>query len=281
MSNKNPNSGINRMKRGLFARWAAEDYPGAAPRFHWQLLSKDIAVFILLPIVAIIVYRSMDGIHKGPKRPNPAKMQNPKDQLHSDSGKSQIIDFGSNRKGGGGGVGIAGVSKRAPGTLVRLKLQNVVETYSTAPVHAQIVDSGLGRALMGGSLIGDATPDTTFDRINITFRFARDSSHEGVALGVAARALSLDGTLGLVASKKEGFVTRSAIGSANTSAQGLNGGSTSPDLKDILFRALTTGLFQEIGSGTQVMQNRAQVLTLEPATEFFAELTDFFPGKNQ
>jgi len=279
MSNKNPNSGINRVKRGMLARWSAEDYPGAMPRFHWQLLSQDIGVFILLPIVAIIIYRSMDGSHKNTSRPNPVKNQIQKDQLHSDSGKSQIIDFGGKKKGTG--IGIAGITKRAPGTLVRVKLQNVVETYSTAPVHAQIVDLGLGQALMGGSLIGDATPDSTYERINVTFRFARDASHEGIALGVSARALGLDGTLGLVANKKEGFVTRSAIGSAATSSQGLNGGGTSPDLKDILFRALTTGLFQEVGSTTQVMQNRAQVLTLEPATEFFAELTDFFPGKNQ
>lgn len=277
---KNPNSGINRAKRGIVTRWSAEDYPGATPRFHWQLLSKDIAIFILLPIVAIIVYRSMDGTHKGSARP-PVRNQAQKDQIHSDGGKSQIIEFGSKSKGIGIGNGIAGITKRAPGTLVRLKLQNVVETYSTAPVHAQIVDSGLGQALMGGSLIGDATPDTNFERINISFRFARDVSHEGVALGISARALGLDGTLGLVANKKEGFVTRSVLGSAATGSQELQGGSTSPDLKDILIRALTSGLFQELGTSSQIEKNRSQVLTLEPGAEFFAELTDFFPGNSK
>jgi hypothetical protein len=90
--------------------------------------------------------------------------------------------------------------------------------------------------------------------------------------------LSLDGTLGIVANKKEGFVTRSALGSANTATQQIQGSATSPDFKDILFRALTAGLVQEFGSATKVEENRAQVLTLAPETEFFAELTDFFPG---
>ena len=168
--------------------------------------------------------------------------------------------------------------KRAPGTLVRLKLQNVVETYSTAPVHAQIVDAGLGQVLMGGSLIGDATPDNTFERITINFRFARDPSREGLAFSIAARALSLDGTLGLVATKKEGFITRSVLGSAGTSTQELSPRNTSTELKDILLRALTSGLFQEMGNENKVEQARAQVLSLTPGTEFFAELTDFFPG---
>jgi hypothetical protein len=49
-------------------------------------------------------------------------------------------------------------------------------------------------------------------------------------------------------------------------------------LRDILLKALTTGLFQEMGTVSQVEKNRAQVLTLAPQTEFYAELTDFFPG---
>jgi hypothetical protein len=279
MSKQNPNSGMNRVKRGLNARWSAEDYPGAEPRFHWQLLSKDIAVFILLPISAVIFYKSLDGSGK-PNRSNQNKQQQAqKDQMRVEGSKSQIIDFGGGRKIGSGGT--PGISKRAPGTLVKLKLQNVVETYSNAPVHAQIIDAGLGRVLQGGSLIGDATPDGTFERITIDFRFARDPSREGVAFSISARALGLDGTLGLVANKKEGFVTRSVLGSASNSSQELRGRSNSPDLKDILIRALTSGLFQEIGTSSQVEKARSQVLTLTPGTEFFAELTDYFPGANK
>lgn len=273
MSKQDPNSKINRVKRRFLDRWSGEDYPGANPRFYWQLFSKDVAIFILLPIGAILFYKGLDG-NSRTGRPSSSNRTIQKDQ-RVESSKSQIIEFGSIHKGS---AGFSGVSKRAPGTLVRLKLQNLVETYSTAPVHAQIVDSGLGKVLMGGSLIGDATPDSTFERITISFRFARDPGREGVAFSIAARALGLDGTLGLVAGKKEGFVTRSVLGSAASSSQDLQGRNTSPDLKDILVRALTAGLFQELGTSSTVEKNRSQVLTLTPGTEFFAELTDYFPG---
>ena len=274
MSNQNQNSGFNRLKRGLLVRWSGEDYPGAEPRFFWERLAKDIAVFILLPIVAILAYKALTGSKANSGHPNQVR-QAQRNQYSAENSKSQIIDFDAGHKGGGLPGGIA---KRAPGSLVRVKLQNVVETYATAPVHAQIVDAGLGKVLVGGSLIGDATPDTNFERITINFRFALDPSREGVAFPIAARALSLDGTLGLIAGKKEGFFTRSAIGSAAASSQELEGKNTSTDLKDILFRALTTGLFQEMGTSTQIEKNRSQVLTLTPGTEFFVELTDYFPG---
>ena len=279
MSKKNPNSGVNRIKSGLLARWSGEDYPGAEPRFYWQYLSRDIAIFILMPIIAIVLYRAVSGAPSNKGHQPPPKTQAQQNQYRGES-KSQIIDFGAPHKGGGPGV-IAGVPRRSPGTLIHLKLQNVVETYSTAPVHAQIVDAGLGSGLMGGSLIGDASPDTTFERITIIFHYVRDPSREGVAYTIGARALNLDGTLGLVATKKEGFVTRSVLGSANSSTQNIQAASSSPDLKDILLKALTSGLFQEFNSASQVEQNRAQVLTLQPGTEFFAELTDFFPGANK
>ena len=274
MEIKNKNSWWNRTIRSLLARWSGEDLPGAEPRFFWRKLAKDIGVFILLPIVTVLIYKLLLGSNSGGHPPQ-SRQQLQKNQYAAESSKSQIIDFGGNHKDGGS---FGGISKRSPGTLVKVKLQNVVETYSTAPVHAQIVDAGLGQVLIGGSLIGDATPDTNFERITISFRYARDPSREGVAFAISARALGLDGTLGLVAGKKEGFFTRSAFGSAAASSQEFQGRNASPDLKDILLRALTTGLFQEAGTVTQVEKNRSQVLTLSPGTEFFAELTDYFPG---
>lgn len=270
---KNPNSPYERMKRNLKTRWSAEDYPGAEPRFQLQLLAKDLGIFVLLPILAVFIYRSAT-IEGTPQRKYPkySNQSSPSGAL-----TSQIIEFGSPSGGKNGGSGF-GYGKRSPGSLVRVRLLNVVETYSTAPVHVQIVDQGLGNNLMGGTLIGDATPDPNFERINISFRFARDPNRESVAAQISARALSLDGTLGLEAKKKEGFVTRSAIGSAYNSSQSIKGGDTNADFKEILFRALTSGLVQEFGSSAQVEKNRSQVLSLSPSTEFFAELTDFFPG---
>lgn len=273
---KNPNSPFERLKRNLKIRWSAEDYPGAEPRFQLQLLAKDLGIFVLLPLLAVFIYRSAT-IEKTPQRKFP-KYSNQTNQTGAPS--SQIIDFGSPNSGTSGNAGF-GYGKKSPGSLVRVRLLNVVETYSTAPVHVQVVDRGLGERLLGGTLIGDATPDPNFERINITFRFARDPNRDSIAAQISARALSLDGTLGLEAKKKEGFVTRSAIGSAYNSSQSIKVSETNADFKEILFRALTSGLIQEFGSSAQVEKNRSQVLSLSPSTEFFAELTDFFPGASK
>lgn len=271
---KNPNSLISRIKRNLLARWSSEEYPGATPTFQIGLLSKDVGIFICLPLLTTIIFKSFESASRGPRRNTPPPTI--RDRTLLEQSKSQIIEF-KNRATSSA----SGFTRRSPGSLVKLKLLNVVETYSTAPVHAQIMDAGLGRMLMGGTLIGDATPDTTFERITINFRFARDPNRDAVALSIAARALSLDGTLGLVATKKEGFVTRSVLGSAGAVQQDAQSKSDMTDFKDILVKALTAGLVQEFGSETQVERNRAQVLRIQPGTEFFAELTDFFPGNTK
>lgn len=271
----NPNSPMNRMKRGLKDRWSQEDYPGAEPRFQMVLFAKDVAIFVLLPLIGFLAARSFSGTSGSARRPQQVTRLN---VTIGDQGKSQIIDFEPRTRAIGQEVSNQyGVLRKAPGSLVKIKLLNVVETYSTAPVHAQIIDRGLGNSLVGGVLIGDANPDPAFERINVTFRFARDPKRDNVAIPISARALSMDGTLGLVAAKKEGFFARSAYGSANNIAQSGQGGSN-VDLKEVLFRALLGGMFQEAGNTARVEQNRAQVLTLQPDNEFFAELTDFFPG---
>lgn len=272
---KNPNSPISRLKKGLLTRWSAEDHPGAEPRFQITLFAKDVGIFVLLPALAILLFKSLENIATAPRRIAPIPRDYGEASRSGDI-QSQIIDF---QGGVRGSSGVSG-SKRSPGSLVRVRLLNMVETFSNVPVHAQIVDGGLGRTLIGGTLIGDAVSDTNFDRINITFKYAKDPNREGIATPISARALALDGTLGLIAKKREGFFARSAIGSASSTNQDLQGrgGSDTGDLKQVLLKALTAGLFQEFGSETQVEKNRAQVLTLAPGNEFFAELTDFFPG---
>lgn len=272
---KNPNTPINKVKANLLTRWSAEDYPGAEPRFQLSLFGKDIAIFVLLPILAVIMFKACENAASTSNKPK-KKRERVETDRNSPS-RSQIINFNRAIPQ----PRYAGVSKKAPGTLVRVRLLNVVETYSNAPVHAQIIDASLGRTLMGGTLIGDAVSDSNYERINITFRFARDPRKSGLAIPISARALGLDGTLGIEATKKAGFVTRSTLGSASSAAQDLKGGEGSTDFKDVLIKALTAGLIQEFGSSTKVEQNRAQVLTLRPPTEFFVELTDFFPGGSQ
>lgn len=282
---KNPNAPLPRLKKKLLDRWWVEDYPGGAKQFQIGLLLKDVATYLFVIILTVALVKGCESSAQNPKR-NQAKRSSI-DPQRMDSGRSQIIHFSgtqpqAGRMGGAGNGGFlstGGAPRRSPGSLVKVKLLNVVETYSTAPVHAQVVDAGLGDRLKGGTLIGDATPDPTFERISISFRFARDPNRDGIAIPITARALSLDGTLGLEATKKEGFIARSAMGSAALGSQDLQkGGSAPTDLQGLLLKALTAGLFQELGSSTQVERNRGQVLKLPPATEFFAELTDFFPG---
>lgn len=270
---KNPNSPINRLKKAMLARWSGEDYPGAQPRFQIQSFSRDMAIFILLPALAVVFYKSCENAMSKPSRRSSMFTKDYRTSGNPNEPKSQIIDFRS------GTSGTLGFSKHSPGSLVRVQLLNQVETYSNAPVHAQIVDDGLGHNLLGGTLIGDAVSDTNFDRITISFKYVRDPRRVGVALPISARALSLDGTLGLVAEKKEGFLTRSAIGSAGSTTQDLQGRSgDSNDFRQVLLKALTAGLFQEFGSETQIEKNRAHVLSLNAGVEFLVELNDFFPG---
>lgn len=271
----NPNSPANRLKKDLIARWSSEDYPGATPRFQPKLLAKDVAIFLLLPILSVILFKACENAASNPGKPKRVKKES--DFRITDSQSSQIIVFGRKQTR----TKYAEFAMRAPGSLVKLRLLNSVEIYSNAPVHAQVVDGGLGRRMMGGTLIGDATADTNFERINITFRFARDPRRNNIAIPISARALSLNGTLGVVARKKEGFLARATIGSAHSMTQDIGSEGGSADFKDVLIRALTAGLISEFGSKAKVEQNRAKVLTLTPATEFFAELTDFFPRDSQ
>lgn len=270
---KNQNTPHRRLARWFQARWRAEEYPGAEPRFQLTLLAKDIAVFLALPLGSILIFSVLMAPRVSNKRSDPPADPS-RSRLQVSEGKSQIIEFASTKHGTA-----SSVSRRAPGVLVRARLLNAVETYTTAPVHAQIVDAGLGANMLGGMLIGDATPDTSFERISISFRYARDPRHEETAFPIAARGLSLDGTLGLEAGKKEGFFARSVFGAAGSATQeGQKRLGNSTDFGQILLRALTAGLAQEFGGETQVERNRSQVLVLSPGKEFFAELTDFFPG---
>ena len=269
---KNQNSPFNRAKKKLTERWQGEDYPGAQPRFQINLFIKDFSIFVIMPVVAIILFKSCEKALSRDQRTT--RPERPVTTNISNEVRSQIIEFVKPSQSSQ----YAGVSKKSPGTLVKVKLLNVVETYGNAPVHAQIVDTGLGQNLVGATLIGDATSDTNINRINMEFRFVRSTRTSGFAIPINARALSLDGTLGLEAKKKEGFFTRAALNSANGAGQEAQGKTETQGLNQIITKALTSGLLQEFGSESQVARNRSQVLSLQPLTEFYVELTDFFPG---
>lgn len=264
----NPNSKASRFKAFLGERWF-EEIPGTHIKFFsWKRLCLDVGTYIFIPstaaLIGIAFYAA--GHRSGSGKAKPSE-RNQSVQAPI-AAKSQILDF---EKG-------VSTSKRAPGTLVRVNLLNNIETYSTAPVHARVLDQNLGASFRGGTLIGEATPDTNFDRVTITFKFARDEFSASRATTLSARALSLDGTLGLEAEKREGFAARATIGSAASIGQSVAGAKGGGDGRSFLVQALTAGLLQEFNSSAQVEKNRSEVLTVAPGTEFFAELTDFFPG---
>ncbi|MBX9765933.1 MAG: hypothetical protein K2X47_01565, partial [Bdellovibrionales bacterium] len=208
---KNPNSLINRLKAKIIERWMGEDYAGGELRFQPQLLAKDAGVYIGLPVLAILLYKGCENGMISSKQ-KVATIRDSAQNLNTEA-KSQILSFEPK------GMTRGKYSRRPPGTLVRVKLLNVVETYSTAPVHVQIVDQGLGNNLLGGTIIGDATADSGFERINISFRFVRDPSNKELGAQISARALGLDGTLGMEGHKKEGFFARAVSSSAQSTNQ--------------------------------------------------------------
>ena len=268
---KNQNSPWNRLKAHLSARWKAPDYPKGESRFQVLLFAKDVGVFVLIPVVAAMMAKACTAgaTSEKPKAKDQSKV------VVSETSHSQVIEFPKiGQKGHGNGIG-----KRAPGNLVKVRLLNVVEAYTSTPIHAQIIDRGLGEKFLGGTLIGDGASDASFQRINITFRIARAPNELSTAFPMAARALSMDGTLGVAALKKEGLFARAVYGSDTTGAQ--NSAVESMNLQSIVIKALSAGLLQEFGAGSQVERNRSQVLTLRAGTEFFAELTDYFPSEHK
>ena len=248
---KNPHSPLNRIKKALKSRWENEDFPGAKPRFQIALFGKDLGIYLFLPISAVVVFKSCEMAITDTKKPVFQRFST-STQAHETS-RSQIIDFHTVT----GGSTMKGVARRAPGTLVKVRLLNTIETYANAPVHAQIIDAGLGKSLIGSTIIGDATSDTNFNRIEMNFHFIKDLRNTARAIPIAARALSMNGTLGITARKKEGFFARAALNSTGNINQNSEGKADDNNLNHIIAKALTAGLIQEFSNDTQTERNRA------------------------
>lgn len=251
--------------------WFAPDTPTSEARFQVNQFLKWLGIYVGLPAIgfslAIFIFSA-----KEKKAPNSSAYRI---EIKFDGSKSQIIDFRNPTQNTQYGSYV----KRATGTLVRVRLLNVVE--SGGPVHAQITDSSLGRNLMGGTLLGESANDVNLDRITINFNLVKDPTQSSVAIPIRARAIAFDGTLGLNANKKEGMLARSSINAGAKLSQDANSMTDSFDIRYIFLKALGVGFLGEVGGELNVEKNRASLLTLNPRTEFFAELTDFFPGSNK
>lgn len=267
----NPNSPFNRLKKFLLSRWSASDIGVTEEQFQPSLLFKDLFIFVGLPLASVVLFKMVEISAATPKKVNRSNSSTSKDNSFKlDASRSQIVDF---RKPFGG----KNYGSKMTGTLVKVKLLNVVETYGAAPVHVRIMDISLGTDWFGGTLIGEASSDSSINKINISFHLAKNKD-QTKSYQMQARALSLNGTLGVEAEKKEGFFARSLIGSSQSIGR-VDGGSDN-DVKGMLIRALANGLMQEASTSSSVAQNKAQVLRLKAGEVFFVELTDNFPIKN-
>lgn len=265
----------NSLKDRLIERWLESDFPGGSKRFQLALFTKDFVTYLLLPLMAVLLFKACETGYTSPKKARPT---------HAKSGSSdsnrvtpQIIRFGdikirsriSNSKGG--------ISLRPVGTITRVKLLNKVETYSDSSVHLQIIDNSLGASFYGATLIGTATADQSAQRIAIDFRFLKGRSASS-GISISAQALTLEGASGLPAKRKEGFFARAATKGAVMIGSD-TGTSNDQSLKTLVAKMIAGGLVDEFRSTAQVAQAQTQVLTLEPSTEFLVELTDNFPSR--
>ena len=257
------------LKERLAKRWCREEFPGGTPRFEPKLLAKDIVVFALLPTVTALAIHEVSGTENSRK----SKRQSTISAPDKNASTAQIINFeeSDRSKGHRGGV----MLRRTVGTLVKVRLLNSVETFAEAPVHSRILDDGLGDIFRGGTLIGQAVSDPNSGRIRITFTVVKYPNSNSLAESITARALALDGTLGIEGSKKEGFFARATLRAGSGSKASVQ---ETGDFKTLVARAVANGLMQEFGEELSAKSAQAQVYTLTPGDEFFAELTDAFPG---
>lgn len=259
-----------RLRQYLKNRWYRADIPKSNPTFHVDLFMKDVAIWGLVPSAAVLTYSLVQKINfsSGQKTETKNVMGGRNLEL-----RSQVLNFGSSISKSRTSVTV----KKAPGSLVKVRLLNRIETFGSVPVHAQIIDNGLGTEFLGGTVIGDAQSDSNTNKIKVEFRLARPPKRSDVAYQLHGQALSLDGTLGVVGIKKEGFFARSALKAGLNVPTPQNGNQ---DLRSALIQIILGGAVQELNSSSQVEVNNSQVLTLSPSTEFYIELTDFFPGRS-
>jgi hypothetical protein len=269
---KNPNSPLAKLKSRLQSRWYGSDFPGGEPRFQLVPFAKDVGLFVLFPAVCILLANAGKVGSKAHTRPSAVRRAV---AGQSQEMKPQIISFGEKTAG----MRSNNFMRRAPGTLIKVRLLNVAETLGETPVHVRILDDSLGKEFYGGTLLGEGASDTNFSRMNVSFRFAKRRDDSTNAFPILARALSMDGTLGLEAKRKQGMFARGVLGGAASASGGLGSSNGSGQgLQSFLLQALTHGLAAELTGESGVAKNTASVMLLEPGAEFFAELKDFFPA---
>lgn len=234
-----------------------------------------VAIFVLLVAGGIFGWMIVNGVSdKKPDQHDQGSFGSTKFDSVEDG--ALVIHFNEKAAGNGSSKSLqnGALVRASTGTLVRVRLLNSLETYANVPVFAQIVDHSLGSRFYGWTLIGDASSDTNVHRIKMSFALARNPQGNS-SLALHGQALSLDGTLGVKASKLEGVANRALMGGAATGLSGSIKGS-SQDLSGVLLRALLSGLQKELSSDLGAAYARGAVLSLKQGQEFFVQLTENF-----
>lgn len=273
--------------RGRYFRY--EFRTSSVPTLSVSALSTDLAIFVLLGILSALLI--VKGISPSPRNiaeappPTPAVVEQVARPAHKARSNQKVITFRPITLHAP--VATSGLSSlndydskpvilSSSGSIVSARLLNSVEAYdSVVPVIAQLTDFGIGKEFLGKTIIGEATPMPEVDRMRIDFYTLRVDSHTSVP--ISAQALSIDGTYGLIAQKKEGIVDRSVIaGVHNGVGMPFDQHRGNPNLgfsvQSMLVGALFQGLQQTLQSDISVDRNRSTVLVLKSGQTFVIQL---------
>lgn len=287
-----------KLKAKLAARWKVERVPGSPPSFSLKAFSADFGVAILLVALGFVLLLILNGL--GLVGRTQAKTEQKSQSASKGVGGhmgmrdeelpvSNIIEFEGAPVDPAVLRDLIGPARAAqapkafrfsPGTLVRVRLLNQVETFGSVPVFAQIVDYALGRSRYGYTVIGEASGRGNSGRVEMNFSLVRDPRRASVSSSIAASALSPNGTLGIAGHPKEGLSERVWLGAAGAGlgkTKSLAADSGDKKIGSLLLQALVEGLSSELDSEVNTAHTQAAALTLDPGTEFLIQLTDFFP----
>ena len=205
-------------------RWMRENSPHSEEKsFQPKQFFLDLFLVLLgasISTFVVILTLSIKKIGKSTQDTTTASSIVDKQKINEDSAKKEIVlptssivlfkDIPKNTlKRPLKGKSNLRFETRSAGTLVRVKLLNRLEVLKNAPIFAQIVDYSLGKTLYGKTVLGEASSDNESRKINMSFSKIKFSSKKTV--NFKGEALSLDGTLGLLAKRLKGFSTRTAL----------------------------------------------------------------------
>jgi len=247
------------------------------PSFVFQLFLYDVYALVAIIAIAFLLGLFATGIFSSDDETEDNDKGQQVEQALNANGSQQegllVLSFSGSGYSASKGKGSLIAHE---GTLVRVRLQNSLETFESVPVFAQVIDHSLGSDFFGAILIGSATGDSSVSRVKMSFSTLKPKSIGKTPLEFEGQALSLDGTLGIKAAKAENLLNRSVFkgGSSLLGSKIDDSGLEKQGISGMLARALIRGLQEEGGSDLGVISSNASMLTLQAGAEFYVQLTE-------